>query len=228
LAAVNVAQAKRRQAAADLLVAESAFYDPNKKRLTDAKIKRIDAAFSAAQATDDKRAQDLGDALAVSEKANVVYANEKARLGIRDETPAPEPEEVFADSTPAKKVKTPKKSLDSAFIVVEATRTPTKSEKKKAAKAIAKDELKAARIDAAAAKAAAKAAAEDARVEAKAAPPLPKGFETLQKLAKKQTAARKEAEKGRAKYYEMAGLAVPEAAGADPLTGRGRFLGRFA
>jgi hypothetical protein len=219
--AVNAVQTKRRQAAAELLEAESAFYDPNKKRLTAAKIKKIDNAYKSAQENDDKRARDLGAALAASDAAKEVYAHEQARMGIRAETPAPEPEEVFADSTPAKKVKTPKKSLDAAF--AEASRTKaTKAEAKaadKAAKAAARDELKAARIDAA-------AAAKDVRVEAaaaKAAPEPPKALVNFQKRIKAQTAAREEV---RRKNYALAGLAAP---GGDPpdLVGVGRFLGRF-
>ena len=221
LAAVNVVQTKRRIAAAELLKAEADFYDPNKKRLPEAKQKRINAAYKSAQENDDKRARDLGAALAASDAAKEVYAHEQARVGIRDETP--EPEEVFADSTPAKKAKTPKKSLDEAFSAA-ATKKATQAEIKaadKAAKAAERDELKAARIDAAAAakdlRVEAAAAKATAKAAAKAAPAI--GLLALQKRAKAQTAAR---EKGREKYYEFAGLAPP-----PELVGVGRFLGRF-
>jgi hypothetical protein len=249
LAAVNAAQEKRRQAAADLLEAENDFYDPNKKRLTDAKIKRIDAAFKAAQENDTKRAEAVGTALAVSKGATAVYETEQARLGIArapelDESKGDdESVEVFVDASPVKKVKTPKKSLDAAFIVVEAKKKPTKSEKK-AAKATAK-------YEALIAKAAAKAEAKDARVEAKAAPAKDArveaatsalGLLALQKRAKAQTAAR---EKGRERYFDVAGLPAPLSPGrravppappgfppgdprGAPLMGLGRFLGRFA
>ena len=235
LAAVNVAQAKRRQAAADLLEAESAYYDPNKKRLTPAKIRSVDSAFKAAQENDAKRAEAVGTALAASEAAKAVYETEQARLGIArvDESKGDESKgddesvEVFVDALPAKKGKRSKKSVDKAFS--EYARAKTDREEARAEERTAKSDarLEALRLKTAAAdtakasKAEAKAAKAEAKA-AKAAPPLPKGFETLQKLAKAQTAARKEAEKGREK---LVGLPVPEAV---PLTGLGRFLGRFA
>ena len=253
LAAVNVVQTKRRQAAAELLNAETDFYDPNKGRLTDFKQQRITAAYHAAKENDAKRARELGDALAASAAAKEVQAAEQARVGIRAEKP--EPEEVFADSTPAKRVKTPKKSLEAVFEEAAKTKASEKQAKAeaRAAKAEAKAADNAAKAEARAElKAADKAELKAKAAPAKAAPQPPKGLVKFQKLVKAQNAANAEAEKGRAKYYELAGLAAPLSRAEEsvtpktrgkkipppppgyppgdprsPVVGTGRFLGRI-
>ena len=246
LAAVNVVQTKRRQAAADLLKAEGPFYDPNKGHLTVAKQSRIAAAYNAAKETDTKRARDLGAALDASKAAKVVYETEQARVGIRAEIP--EPEEVFADSTPARKGKSPKKSLNKAFADADRTAEEARADERGAksdarlealrlkaearaareTKALAKSvesatkarskAIKSASMGEIVADAKAKAAREPAKA-AKAAPEAPKALVKFQKAIKAQTAARAEV---RRKNYELAGMTAP-----GDLTGTGRFLGRF-
>ena len=126
----------------------------------------------------------------------------------------------------AAKGKTPKKSLEAVF--EEAAKTKASEKQAKAEARAAKAKAKAADNDAKAEARAELLSADKAELKgkaapAKAAPEPPKGLLTFQKRIKAQTAARAEAEKGRAAYFDVMGRAPV----APEVLGLGRFLGRF-
>lgn len=215
--------------------------------------RRLNAILRAAERDMDNQADELRIATDESTKALDAFGMQQAALGIARE-PAEEKEE-YADALPAKKVKQTRRSLDETFASTVKNKA-AKAEAAAVARALKAEEAaeaKAEKIYAAdmakRAKAEAKLAAKEAKVEAegkaaKAAitPAMLRAFES--KSAKAAKAAKAAEAKEELPVSPSRRRVVPPppagsppegarkaptftAASAGPLTGLGRFLGRF-